>query len=441
MEPCRKHKPEETIAFHYPEAVEWRRALHRCPQPSWLEFYATAVVAEKLSEWGYDVRMGRDVVAENKLLLLPDQEMLDAEYRRALKAGAKKKYLDQARGGFTGVVAVLKGEARGPVVGFRFDIDSNEVTESSDPKHGPVKGGFVSQNPGYAHMCGHDVHTATGLLLARHFAENKKMLKGSVKLIFQPNEENLSGAAAMIEKGAVDDLDYLLGGHIGLALKELGQISFNVHSFMAMSRFEVTFTGRPSHAAVRPDLGRNALLGSCAAITNLYAIARHGQGATRVNVGYHQAGSTWNVIPEKAYFRMETRGVTNELNEYMVEKSREVIEGAAKMYGLKLEMKPAASGLTAENSPELIAIADGVARTLPSVKEVVPAAAFNASEDVTLMMEKVQKKGGKALFALFGTPIQGGHHTASFDADERVMRNAAEFYAAIYKELTAAKKP
>ena len=435
MDICRNHKPEEAIAFHYPEAIKWRRALHQCPQPSWLEFYATAFAAEKLSEWGYDVRMGRDVVAEDKLLLLPDMQKLETEYARALKAGAKKKFLDPARGGFTGVVGLLNGDAPGPTAGFRFDIDSNEVTESSDGSHRPAREGFVSQNPGYGHMCGHDAHTATGLLLARYFSENRSKIKGSIKLVFQPNEENLSGADAMIEKGVIDDLDYLVGGHIGLALKNLGEISFNIHSFMALSRFEVTFTGRPSHSAARPDQGRNALLGSCAAITNLYAIARHGLGATRINVGFHQAGSTWNVIPDKAYFRMETRGVTDELNEYMVERSREVIEGAAKMYGLNVEMKPAALCLTAENSPEMIAMAEKVARTLPSVKEIIPSSAFNASEDVTLMMEKVQKKGGKALFAMFGTPTFGGHHSATFDLDENVIKNAAEFYAALYEEI------
>jgi aminobenzoyl-glutamate utilization protein A len=431
-----KYKPQESIAHHYPEAVQWRRALHRCPQPSWLEFYATAFVAEKLSEWGYEIRMGQDIMAKEKQLLLPDPPKLQEEYERALKAGVREEFLAPARGGFTGVVAVLKGDLPGPTVGFRFDIDSNEVMESPDASHLPAREGFLSQNPGYAHMCGHDAHTATGLLLARHFADNRPKLKGRVKLIFQPNEENLSGAAAMIAKGMVDDLDYLIGGHVGLALQKLGQISFNIHSFMALSRFEVTFTGRPIHAAVRPDQGKNALLGSCAAITNLYAIARHGLGATRINVGFHQAGSTWNVIPEKAYFRMETRGVSNELNEYMVEKSREVIEGAAKMYGLSVEMKPAAVAGVAENSPELMALAEQASRNLPSVQEIVPSCAFNASEDVTLMMERVQHRGGKALFVLFGTPVHGGHHNSTFDVDEGVMKNAAEFFAALYQEVT-----
>jgi aminobenzoyl-glutamate utilization protein A len=431
------YKPEDSISVHYKEAVEWRRTLHKCPQPSWLEFFATAFVAEKLATWGFTVKQGRDAVAEDKLLLLPGPETLQAEYDRALKAGANEKFLAPARGGLTGVVAILKGDLPGPTMGFRFDIDSNEVTEAQDRTHHPARQGFISQNPGYAHMCGHDIHMATGLLLAKHFADNRKTLKGTVKLLFQPNEENLSGAAAMIEKGAVDDLDYLVGGHVGLALKETGQICFNIHSFMALSRFEVTFTGRPTHAAASPEQGKNAMLGACNAVANLYAISRNSKGATRINVGTLQAGSTWNVIPEKAYFRMETRGVSNELNDYMVEKSREVIEGAAKMYGLSVEMKPAAEAIVAESSPELIAIAERVAKALPSVTQVVPSAAFNASEDVTLMIERVHQKGGKALFALFGTPTHGGHHNSTFDADETVIRNAAEFYVALQKELAA----
>lgn len=427
--------PEDSIAVHFPEAIEWRRTLHKCPQPSWLEFFATAFVAEKLSAWGYDVTQGRDVVAEDKLLLLPDAEKLQAEYDRALKAGANERFLAPARGGCTGVMGTLKGGHPGPMIGFRFDIDSNEVTESQDRTHMPARQGFASQNPGYAHMCGHDIHTATGLLLAKHFADNRKHLKGTVKLIFQPNEENLSGATPMIEKGILDDLDYILGGHIGLSVKETGHICFNVHSFLALSRFEVTFLGRPTHAAASPEQGKNAMLGACNAVTNLYAIARHSEGATRINVGTLQAGSTWNVIPDRATFRMETRGVTNELNEYMVRKAREVIEGAAKMYDLAVEMKPAAMAVVAESSPELIAMAERVAAKLPSVKKVVPNAPFNASEDITLMMERVQQKGGRALITLFGTPTHGGHHSSTFDADEIVIRNAAEFYAALQREI------
>ncbi|MDR3590403.1 MAG: amidohydrolase [Negativicutes bacterium] len=431
-----KHGYEETLKEYFPQAVEWRRQLHKMAQPAWMEFYVTAFVAEKLADWGYEVKLGAEIIDAEKLLLLPDETKLEEEYRRALQAGAKEKYLAPAKGGLTGVVATLKGAKPGPVVGFRFDVDSNESVESCEPDHLPFKEGFASKTPGYAHLCGHDAHAAIGLLLAKCFAEHKEELCGTVKLIFQPNEENLSGAAAMVDKGVVDDLDYLFGGHIGVALLELGQISFRLQNIMAMSRFEVTFLGRSAHAAGIPHQGKNALHGACAAITNLLGIARHSEAPTRINVGTIEAGTTWNVIPERAYFRMETRGGTTATNEYMVKRSFEIIEGAAKMHDLKFEIKPAAVSFGGENTPELVALAEQVAAKLSTVDKVVPTCAFNGSEDITVFMDRVQKKGGKALFAVFGTPVGGGHHNSKFNIDERVIMSAAEFLSAIHVAVT-----
>lgn len=428
-------KYQETLQRLYPQAVEWRRQFHKLAQPSWLEFYVTAIVAEKLTEWGYEVKQGEDIIDPAKLLLLPDEKTLAAEYRRALDAGANEKFLAPAKGGLTGVVATLKGTKPGPVVGFRFDIDANEVMECYEPDHLPAKDNYVSDMRGYAHMCGHDAHAATGLLVAKCFAEHKAELCGTVKLIFQPNEENLSGAAAMVDKGVVDDLDYLLSGHVGVGLKELGQISFNVHNILAMSRFEVTFTGRSAHAAGIPQEGKNAIHGACAAVTNLLGIARHSGGPTRVNVGTIQGGTTWNVIPEKAYFRMETRGATTELNEYMAKRARQIIEGAARMHDLQYEIKPAAVSFGGETSPELMPIAEKAAGSLATVAKIVPSSELNGSEDITVFMDRVQKKGGKALFALFGTPVGGGHHNSRFDIDERVIFNAADFFLALHSEI------
>ena len=202
--------------------------------------FATAFIAEKLSEWGYDLFLGKDVVAAEHRLVLPDAGTLDTEWHRALRAGASEKFLTPARGGFTGAVAVLKGSSPGPTVAFRFDIDSNETFESNDVSHRPAAEGFLSGTPGYAHMCGHDSHAAMGLLLARHFAENRDRIKGAVKFLFQPNEENMGGARAMVENGVLDDVDCLLGGHVGITARKTGQICLDVKSFLAVSRFEVT---------------------------------------------------------------------------------------------------------------------------------------------------------------------------------------------------------
>ncbi len=435
MKGCDTHTPEQTIATHFQEAVQWRRDLHRHPQPAWLEFYSTGMVAEKLSAWGYKLQLGREIVAPERQLLLPAPEILEAEYRRAIDAGVQEQFVAPARGGFTGVVATLEGQEPGPTVAFRFDIDSNEVTESADPRHRPAREGFASQFPGYAHMCGHDAHTAIGLLLARHFAENRERIKGKVKFLFQPNEENLSGALAMVDRGLLDDVDYLFGAHAGLNVTEIGLVGVDVRDFLAMARFEVTYLGRATHAAVRPDEGKNALLGACTAVTNLYAISRHGLGASRVNVGTFEAGTTWNVIPDRATFRMETRGATNEVNEFMARRAREVLEGAARMYDLELQVKPAATALSGRSSADMVELAAAVATAVPSTRGILREIAFNASEDVTVMMDRVQRRGGRALFLLLGTPTFGGHHSTTFDVDETVIRNGAELFAALYDQV------
>jgi aminobenzoyl-glutamate utilization protein A len=422
---------------HFSEAITWRRNLHRLAQPSWLEFYATGLIASHLTAWGYEVKLGTEIFDPSKQLLPPSAERLAEEYNRALAAGIKEEFILPAKGGYTGVVGILRGTSPGPTVAYRFDIDSNEARESQEKSHRPAADGFASTVPRCAHLCGHDGHVAMGLLLARHFSENRAKIKGTVKFIFQPNEENLSGAAAMIPKGVLDGVDFLLGGHLGVAVPETGKIAIDVHSSLAVTRSEVTFRGKPSHSGTRPDLGKNALLGACAAITNLYAIARHGLGPSRINVGVIEGGSTWNVIPERVYFKMETRAIENSINDYMQAKAREVLSGAAKMYDLKLEVVPAASCPSGHNSPELVAIGLEVAKKLPWVKEVIPDIAWFGSEDFMLMAEVVQKQGGQVLFVLHGTPIGGGHHSETFDFDEEAIYNGADFYAAMYDTLTS----
>ena len=82
---------------HLNDAIAWRRSLHRCPQPAWLEFYATAFVAEKLANWGYELSMGRDIIKEGEQLLLPAPEVLQAEFDRAVAAGAKLEFLEPVK--------------------------------------------------------------------------------------------------------------------------------------------------------------------------------------------------------------------------------------------------------------------------------------------------------------------------------------------------------
>jgi len=94
---------------HFNDAVQWRRELHKHPQPAWLEFFATGFIAEKLTKFGYEVKLGRDIIDEQKQLLLPNEEKLQVEYESALKDGIKEEFIAPAKGGFTGVVGIFDG--------------------------------------------------------------------------------------------------------------------------------------------------------------------------------------------------------------------------------------------------------------------------------------------------------------------------------------------
>lgn len=422
-------------AENYNEAVKWRRQLHQHPQPAWLEFYATGFIAEKLSGWGYEILQGYQIIDAEKRLFVPESDVIKKEYEKTLALGMEEQYLHSAKDGLTGVVGILKGREAGPVIAFRFDIDGLEITESTAASHRPYAEGFVSKHFGYAHMCGHDSHAATGLLLAKYFADNIEQVKGTIKLIFQPGEEKLCGASAMVPKGIVDDVNYLIGGHVASNLLKIGQIALNVKNMLAIARFEITYKGKAAHSTGRPDQGKNALLGACTAVTNLHAIARHGLGAAMINVGRIEGGVTFNVVPDYTAFWLEIRAATSEINDYMLARVREVISGAAQMYGLEFEIKPIVNAPAGSASPELIEIGTRVAMQTPQIEEVVPEVAINASEDFVVLANAVQNRGGKAIYVIHGTPIGGGQHSNLFDLDEKVILNAAQFYSLFYEEL------
>jgi len=139
--------------------VELRRDLHRHPEVSGQEERTAGVVAERLRRLGFEVRTGV---------------------------------------GGHGVIGVLRGGLPGRVVAFRADMDA-VPSDAPDPVE------FASLTPGVRHICGHDVHTTIGLALAEGLAAIQASVPGTVKLIFQPAEENATGAKAMIAAGALDD--------------------------------------------------------------------------------------------------------------------------------------------------------------------------------------------------------------------------------------------
>lgn len=403
------------------KTVAARRDFHTYAESAWTEFRTSAVIAQRLAELGYRVLLGDEILVASERPALPAPDLLDSCWNRALREGANPEFLARMRGGLTGVVGILEGSAPGPTVGLRFDIDANDLNESQEDCHRPAREGFVSVHYGVCHACGHDAHAAIGLGVAEVLAALRSELKGKVKLIFQPGEEGMRGARPMVAAGLLDDVDYLMGIHVGLKANRTGMLIAGSYGFLATSKIDAYFKGVSAHAGLAPQEGKNALLAAAAAALSLHGISRHGAGPSRVNVGVLQAGSGRNVVAESAVLKFETRGLTTEINSYMETRAREVILGAAQMQGVKVDIKFQGGAPSGQSDQELVDHIKKTGSAIPGFIQIADSVEFGACEDFTIMMDRVQSRGGKATYILLGTDLASGHHTSRFDIDERSL--------------------
>lgn len=403
------------------KTIARRRDFHRYAETAWTEFRTASIVAETLTGLGYQVLAGDEVLDSKAMMGVPEKEMLIRQADRALSQGANPRWVAKMQGGKTGIIGIMNFAKPGPTVVLRFDMDANHAVEAADEQHRPYSEGFASINNGVMHACGHDGHTAIGLAVAEVLAEIKDELAGKVKFIFQPAEEGVRGAKAMAAKGVVDDADYFLGMHLGLKLDKTGQIACNVKGFLATSKFDAIFTGIPAHAGIQPEAGRNALLAAATAVLNLQAISRHSQGLSRINVGQMSAGTGRNIIPANAVIKLETRGMTSEINEYVAGEAQHVIEGAAAMQDVKVDIIERGSAASCSNSPVLVNRIEQIIQQLGIFQAIVQECDFGASEDCTYFMERVEQCGGQAAYIIVGADLAAGHHNNRFDFDEKAL--------------------
>ncbi|MGC9523011.1 MAG: amidohydrolase [Anaerolineae bacterium] len=417
------------------DVIAHRRDFHKHAETGWTEFRTASLIARQLDRLGLEVHAGRSVIVDDVRMGVPAPEVLDAAWQRAKAQGGDPAYLEKTRGGFTGVVGLLGG-GEGPTVGLRFDIDALDLQESQAEDHRPAREGFASINEGAAHACGHDGHAALGLGVAGVLSGLADALRGRVKLIFQPAEEGVRGAKAMVAAGVVDDVDVMVGLHVHTGWPT-GVVTTGRGGFLATDKLDAIFTGEAAHAGGSPQRGKNALLAAATAALNLHALPRHRDGVTRINVGRLVAGEGRNVIPPTAYMAIETRGGTLELAAYMREAARRVLESAAAMYGCSLEVVSMGSAGTAESDPALATRVAEVVERLPELS-VRPEQPSGGSEDFTYMMQRVQQRGGLATSLNFGADGEGGGaHTATFDFDERALPLAVKLLAALVLDVQA----
>lgn len=419
------------------QVIAWRRDFHRHPELGFLEYRTAARVATELARLrGCTVRVGSEVMQAAMVLDSPSSETHARARREAVTNGADAYWVDRFGEGLTGVVAEWKFPRPGPVVAFRFDLDALPVDEPSDAAHVPYRNGFAAKYPDRMHACGHDAHTAMGLGLATVLAQSPDEWSGTVKLIFQPAEEGCRGAKSMVAAGVVDDVDWLICSHLGVAAKRVGQVACGTTGMLATTKFAARFGGRAAHAAVEPELGRNALLAAATAALQLHALPRHGAGVSRVNVGQLNAGTATNVIASQASLRFEVRGETSDINRFMADAAQRVVRAAAAMYDVSVEIDVLAQALGVHCDADMIALVRQAATVTDGVDEIFDTLTDTGSDDATLLMDAVQARGGRATYLLVGTSMAAGHHRNQFDLDEASMPLGIELFLNILRGTT-----
>lgn len=410
-----------------------RREFHRYPETGWAEFRTTARIAELLGEMGYAVHFGCEWIDPGYVM---DRNVdVEAEKRRAAAQGANPEILADM-GDYTGLYAELDTGKPGPVTALRFDIDCVDTTEAADEGHFPAREGFVSVNPGRMHSCGHDGHTAVGLVLAE-LLRGEPGLAGKIRFIFQPAEEGVRGGYAMMRAGLVDDADYFLAFHLGLG-EPTGAVFGGADGFLCSTKFDADFKGVGAHAGGEPNKGKNALLAAAVAALNLHAIAPHAGGASRINVGVLNAGEGRNVVPPAAHMKIETRGETDEVASYVYDRAVQVLNGAAQMYDVDLTIAKRGEANTTTSTPELAALVSELAAGIDGVVSVGGTLSMLGSDDACWFMKRVQERGGRAVYVGIGADIAAGHHNDRFDFDEAAMPIALEVLYRTVKRLNGA---
>ena len=420
------------LCKYHDELISTRRHLHTMPEEGWSEFTTTAYIVEKLRKLGYEVLMGKKVINPDNCLGR-SQKVVEAGLAYARKNGVSEELLKEMDG-LTGCVGVMDTGRPGPTLAIRFDIDCVPVTESTDADHIPAKEGFCSTRPGLMHACGHDAHTSTGLAVAHWFADHKDEMKGKLKILFQPAEEGVRGAAGMAASGIVDDADYVLGAHIAMMCKT-GELSVKPYGFLCTTKLDVTYTGRPAHAGVEPNAGRNAMAAACNAFVQLLGIARHGSGMTRINVGQLIAGEGRNVIPSHALMKMEVRGETGDINQYMYDAAVAIIKGCAISQGCEYKIEKMGEAVDLTNDEELVDVLTKAGEAVEGMTVRKDPMNFGGSEDATILARRVQAHGGKAALFVIGANRPSGHHTSKFDIDEKALDQGLAVWTNAVKEI------
>lgn len=376
------------LAADQEQMQSWRHHLHRNPEVAFDEHQTARYIAELLRGWGYQVSEGI---------------------------------------GKTGVVATLSVGDGKKAIGLRADTDALAVQEMTESDH-------KSSIPGKSHTCGHDGHSAMLLGAARYLAE-KKSFNGTVHLIFQPAEEIMGGAPAMIADGLFErfPMDAIFGMH-NMPTLERGKLYFTSGPVMAaVDNWEIELTGVGSHGSM-PEKSVDPVVAGASLVMALQTIVSRNVAAKDsavVSVGAFLAGDAGNVIPQKAILRLSTRTCKPETRTLVLDKIRAITAAQAASFGVGFEIREGMPGAVLVNDPAQTEECAALARQLLGDDQVVmPGPTFMGSEDFAYYAQ--QKPGTYCFIGNGNTPMV---HHPMYEFDDRNLPVGAAYWVALTEHL------
>ncbi|MGE7984460.1 M20 metallopeptidase family protein [Solibacillus sp. NPDC093137] len=381
---------KEKLQANYEDMVEIRRHLHMYPELSFKEVNTPKLVAEKLRSYGIEVK-------ENV--------------------------------GGNGVVGYLEGAFDGPTIAFRADFDALPI---QDEKEVPYK----SKVDGVSHACGHDIHTAALLGLAKSLADNRDALHGNVVFIHQCAEEVVPGGAkAMVEAGCLNGVDYVYGSHVS-SWSELGTVLFcEGYAMAAADFFELTIQGKGGHGA-SPHETIDPIVAAAQFVFGVQPIVSRNTDPIEsavITIGKIESGTVGNVIPDKAHLTGTVRTFNPAIRDMVEQKLNNLCKAIEIQYGATLEFNYTRGYDAVYNHPtETAMLREAVSINLPDL-QVLNAPPRMGAEDFTYYL---QEKPGTFFFTGGGNPEINAvypHHHPRFDVDEQSMLNIANVFVEALK--------
>ena len=314
----------------------------------------------------------------------------------------------------TGIVADIKGGRPGHTVMVRADMDGLPITEAGDLP-------FRSSRRGVMHACGHDVHMAVALEVARALAAHRNQLPGMVRFVFQPAEEIAGGAKPMIEAGVLSGIDRVVGLHVWAGLPT-GQVSVRSGAMMASADgFTLVVRGQGGHGAM-PDLTVDAVVIAAQIVTALQTLVSREtspRAPVVVTLGSIHGGSAFNIIAGEVVIQGTLRTFDARLRERLLQRVAELAGGIATAMRGACEFHLESAAPPVVNDAAVAGLVADAAKDLLGTEAVVPFEPLMVGEDVAYFLDA--RPG--CFFLLGGAPDSGPvlHHTAEFRVDERCL--------------------